>query len=38
MTRKEAVKILMNSPFYFRIDLRARKILVQEFCFFYNLS
>lgn len=30
-TYREAVRILMQSPFYFRMDLRARKRLVNEF-------
>lgn len=32
MTKRKAIRILMQSPFYFRMDLAARKILVQEFC------
>ncbi len=32
MTAKEAIKILMKSPLYFRLDLDARKMLVKEFC------
>jgi hypothetical protein len=32
MTPREAIRILMLSPLYFRLDLEARKILVQEFC------
>ena len=31
MTRREAVKVLMQSPFYFKLDLKARKTLVEEF-------
>ena len=37
MSPQEAVKILMNSPFYFRLDLEARKKLVKEFCALYDL-
>ena len=32
MTRREAIRVLMQSPFYFRLMLRERKALVQEFC------
>ena len=32
MTTKEAIKILMLSPFYFRIELADRKRLILEFC------
>lgn len=32
MTKREAVKVLMLSPFYFKLDLPTRKILVKEFC------
>ncbi|MFH1215850.1 MAG: hypothetical protein V1706_05040 [Pseudomonadota bacterium] len=32
MTRQEAIKILMLSPFYFRMNLADRKQLVTEFC------
>jgi hypothetical protein len=31
-TRREAVRILMLSPFYFKMALTDRKILIQEFC------
>lgn len=31
MTKKTAVKILMMSPIYFRLDIRERMELVQEF-------
>ena len=29
---REAIKILMLSPIYFRMSLKARKSLVNEFC------
>lgn len=32
MTLREAVKVLMLSPAYFRMDLKARMVLVREFC------
>jgi len=32
MTKKEAIKALILSPFYFRLDLAARKALIREFC------
>lgn len=32
MITRAAIRILMLSPFYFRLDLLARKILIQEFC------
>lgn len=32
MTSREAIKILMLSPFYFKIDLTNRKLLVKNFC------
>ena len=32
MNRKDAIKILMESPFYFRLNLVARKTLIREFC------
>jgi hypothetical protein len=38
MTPREAIRILMLSPLYFRLDLEARKILVQEFCSIYSES
>ena len=31
MTLREAVKILMLSPFYFKLDLADRKALLKEF-------
>jgi len=31
MSLREAVQILMQSPFYFKLSLADRKILVQEF-------
>ncbi len=32
MSRQEAIKILMLSPFYFRMSLGDRKELIKEFC------
>ena len=32
MTSREAIKVLMMSPFYFKLDLAARMALVKEFC------
>ena len=31
MSLQEAVQILMQSPFYFKLSLADRKVLVQEF-------
>lgn len=31
MTAQEAIRVLMLSPYYFRLDLASRKILLQEF-------
>ncbi|MDP2107136.1 MAG: hypothetical protein Q8J76_14160 [Desulfobulbaceae bacterium] len=32
MTHREAIKVLMMSPFYFKIDLPSRMSLIKEFC------
>ncbi|MCK5228112.1 MAG: hypothetical protein KAK02_07885 [Desulfobulbaceae bacterium] len=32
MSSREALQILMLSPFYFRMDLKARKDMLREFC------
>lgn len=32
MSKKEALKILMLSPLYFRLNVLARKKLLDEFC------
>jgi len=29
---QEAIHILIHSPFYFRMSLNARKILISDFC------
>ena len=29
---KQAINLLMSSPFYFRMDLPDRKKLIEEFC------
>ena len=36
MTPREAIRILMHSPIYFRLALADRKVLVLEFCAFYG--
>lgn len=36
MTRQEAVKILMMSPFYFRLSLADRIQLIKEFCLIHG--
>lgn len=36
MTPREAIRILMLSPLYFRLELEARKALIQEFCSHYS--
>ncbi len=38
MTPKEAIKILMLSPCYWLLDVRARKKLVNEFCATYDAA
>ena len=32
MTPRNAIRILMDSPIYFRLTLDARLVLIQEFC------
>jgi hypothetical protein len=32
MTSRQAIKILMMSPFYFKLSLLARMTLIKEFC------
>jgi hypothetical protein len=32
MTSRQAIKVLMMSPFYFKIELVARMALIKEFC------
>jgi hypothetical protein len=32
MTSRQAIKVLMMSPFYFKLELSARMALVKEFC------
>ncbi len=32
MTTKDVIRLLMLSPFYFRLSLRQRHNLFQEFC------
>jgi hypothetical protein len=36
MTPREAIRILMHSPLYFRLALADRKLLVLEFCALYG--
>ena len=31
---RKAIRILMLSPFYFKLDLQARQALIREFCAF----
>ena len=38
MTPKKAIQILMQSPYYFKLELVARKLLVKEFCALHNAS
>lgn len=38
MTPQKAIRILMQSPFYFRLELISRKLLVKEFCALHNAS
>ena len=35
MTTREAIKILIQSPMYFRLEVMDRLILVKEFCHNY---
>ena len=37
MTTREAVRILIQSPIYFRLEVADRLALVQEFCKNYTL-
>jgi hypothetical protein len=32
MSAREAIRILMLSPIYWRLDMPARKVLVREYC------
>lgn len=36
MTHRQAIRILMLSPIYFRLDLVARRNLIKEFCAIYD--
>lgn len=38
MTQQKAIRILMQSPFYFKLELVARKVLIKEFCALHNAS
>lgn len=35
---KKALSVLMMSPFYFKIELKARKTLLMEFCSIIKLT
>ncbi len=35
MTPQEAIRVLMMSPFYYKLDLSARVLLIHEFCAIY---
>lgn len=37
MTAKDVIKLLMLSPFYFRLSLRERQQLFQEFCQYHKV-
>jgi hypothetical protein len=36
MTPRQAIRVLMLSPIYFRLDVAARRKLVYEFCALYE--
>ena len=36
MTPRQAIRVLMLSPIYFRLDVAARRKLVKEFCALYD--
>jgi len=36
MTPQKAIQILMQSPFYFKLELVARNLLIREFCALHN--
>jgi len=36
MTPRQAIRVLMLSPIYFRLDVAARRKLVYEFCALYD--
>jgi hypothetical protein len=38
MTTRKAIRILMQSPFYFKLELVARKLLIKEFCETHNAA
>lgn len=38
MTARKAIHVLMQSPFYFRLELAARKLLIREFCASHNAA
>lgn len=35
MTNQEAIRVLMLSPFYYKMDLSSRMMLIHEFCAIY---
>ena len=38
MTAREAIRILMESPFYFNMEIMNRLILVKEYCLNYSAA
>ncbi len=38
MTPQKAIQILMQSPFYFKLELVSRKLLIKEFCALHNAN
>lgn len=36
MTSQEAIRVLMLSPFYYKLDLSSRMMLIHEFCAIYS--
>lgn len=38
MTVKEVIKLLMMSPFYFRLSLRQRRKLLNDFCKMHHVT
>ncbi|MDH3392739.1 MAG: hypothetical protein OEL66_01940 [Desulfobulbaceae bacterium] len=35
MTNQEAIRVLMHSPFYYKMDTSSRMMLIHEFCAIY---
>jgi hypothetical protein len=38
MTAREAIRILMESPFYFKMEIMNRLVLVKEYCLNYSAA